>query len=67
MTGTVAPLQECLILGWRGMMTTNVAISVNSNDFRVGRRALDAAMFVTAAENVGLEFHGCEFIRSAIK
>ena len=66
MAGTVAPLEECLVLGWRGVMTTNVAIGGHVNDFRVGRRALDPAMFVTAAEDVCLEFHGCEFIRSAI-
>ena len=66
MAGTVAPLQECLVLGWRGLMTTNVAIGGHGNDFRVGRRAFDPAMFVTAAEDVCLEFHGCEFIHSAI-
>ena len=58
--GTVAPLQECLVLGWRGMMTTNVAVGGHVNDFRVGRRALYPAMFVTAAEDVSLEFHGCQ-------
>jgi hypothetical protein len=47
-------------------MTTNVAVGGHVNDFRVGRRAFDPAMFVTAAEDVCLEFHGCEFIRSAI-
>jgi len=31
-----------------------------------GRRAFDPAMFVTAAENVGLKSHGREFNRSAI-
>jgi len=55
--GTVAPLQECLVLGWRGLMTTNVAIGGHVNDFRVGRRPFDPAMFVTAAEDVCLEFH----------
>ena len=64
--GTVAPLQECLVLGWRGAMTTNVAVGGHANDFRIRRRALDPAMFVTAAEDVCLEFHGREFIRSAI-
>lgn len=66
MAGTVAPLQECLVLGWRGLMTTNVAIGGHVNDFRVGRRALDPAMFVTAAKDVGLESHVREFNRSAI-
>jgi len=26
MAGTVAPLQECLVLGWRRVMTPNVAV-----------------------------------------
>ena len=57
--GTVAPLEECLVLCWRGAMTTNVAVGGHVNDFRVGWRALDPAMFVTAAEDVCLEFHVC--------
>ena len=58
MAGTVAPLEECLVLAWRRAMTTNVAVGGHVNDFRVGRRALDPAAFVTAAEDVGLESHG---------
>jgi hypothetical protein len=58
--GTVAPLEECLVLGWRRAMTTNVAVGEHVNDFRVGRRALDPAMFVTSAEDVGLKSHGVE-------
>jgi len=38
-------------------MTTNVAIGEHVNDFRVGRRVFDPAVFVTAAEDVCLEFH----------
>jgi len=59
MAGTVTPLQECLILGRRGVMTTNVAIGEHVNDFRVGRQALDPTLFVTvtAAEDVCLEYH----------
>ena len=57
MAGTVAPLQECLVLGRRWVMTTNVAIGEHVNDFRVGRRAFNPAVFVTAAEDVCLEFH----------
>ena len=38
-------------------MTTNVAIGEHVNDFRVGRQALDPTMFVTAAEDVCLEYH----------
>ena len=55
--GTVAPLEECLVLGWRGVMTTNVAVGGHANDFRIRRRALNQAAFVTAAEDVCLEFH----------
>src|ERR1035438_1441596 len=63
--GTVAPLEECLVLGWRRAMTTNVAVGGHVNDFRVGRRALDPAMFVTAAEDVGLESHLFVFFESS--
>jgi hypothetical protein len=65
MAGTVAPLQECLVLGWRGVMTTYVAIGEHVNDFRVGRRALDPAMFVTAAEDIGLKSHLFVFFESS--
>ena len=66
MAGAVAPLQECLVLGWRGAMTTNIAVGGHANDFRVGRRALDPSVFVTTAENVCLESHGRDGIRSGI-
>jgi hypothetical protein len=56
--GTVAPRNECLILGWRGAMTSNVAVGEHSDNFRVGRWTLDPTMFVTTAEDVTLEFHG---------
>ena len=38
-------------------MATNVAIGEHVNDFRVGRRAFDPAMFVTSAKDICLEFH----------
>ncbi|MDR3410416.1 MAG: hypothetical protein P4L87_05660 [Formivibrio sp.] len=57
MAGTVAPFQECLVLSRRGVVATNVAVGEHVNDFRIGRRALDPFVFVTAAENVGLESH----------
>jgi hypothetical protein len=66
MAGAVAPLQECLVLGWRGAMTTNIAVGGHANDFRVGRRALDPSVFVTTTENVCLESHGRDGIRSGI-
>jgi hypothetical protein len=31
---------------------------VQADNFRVGRRVLDPAVFVTTAEDVCLEFHG---------
>jgi hypothetical protein len=65
MAGTVAPFQECLVLGRRGVVTTNVAIGVNVHDFRGGRRALDPAMFVTSAEYIGLDPHVREDIQKA--
>jgi hypothetical protein len=46
-------------------MTTNVAVGGHVNDFRVGRRALDPAMFVTAAEDVGLKSHLFVFFESS--
>ena len=58
MAGTVAPFEKCLVLGWSGVMTGNVAVDKHANDFRFWRRALDPAVFVTAAKNVGLESHG---------
>ena len=66
MAGAVAPLQECLVLGWRGAMTTYIAVGGHANDFRVGRRALDPSVFVTTTENVCLESHGRDGIRSGI-
>jgi len=55
--GTVAPLEECLVLGWRGVMTTNVAIGEHVNDFRIRGWAFDPSMFVATTEDVGLESH----------
>jgi hypothetical protein len=42
-------------------MTANVAIGEHVNDFRVGRRARDPAMFVTAAEDECLKSHGAMY------
>jgi len=39
-----------------GRWTTNVAVGGHVNDFQGRAAALDPAMFVTAAEDVGLEF-----------
>jgi hypothetical protein len=67
MAGTVAPFEECLVLGWSGVMAGNIAVDKHVNDFRVGRRSFDSAMFVTSAKDVGLKSHGREFNRSAFR
>ena len=46
-------------------MTTNVAVGGHVHDFKVGRRALDPAMFVTAAKDVGLKSHLFVFFESS--
>jgi hypothetical protein len=55
--GTVAPLQEGLVLGRRRVVTINVAIGAHAHDFRVRGWALNPAVFVTATEDVSLESH----------
>jgi hypothetical protein len=67
MAGTVAPFEECLVLGWSGVMAGNIAVDKHVNDFRVGRRSFDSALFVTAAKDVGLKSHGRNEIKAALR
>ena len=55
--GTVAPLQEGLVLGRRRAVTINVAIGAHAHDFGIRGRTLNPSVFVTAAEDVSLESH----------
>ena len=52
------PSEEGIILGRCGAMVTKVAVGEDSDDFRIGRRALEAALFVAITEDEGAEFLG---------
>jgi hypothetical protein len=67
MAGTVAPFEKCLVLGWSGVMAGNVAVDKHVNDFRLRRRSLDSAMFVTTAKDVGLKSHGGAYERVVLQ
>ena len=60
--GIEAPREKCQVLGWSGAMTSDVATCEHPDDLRVGRRAFNPSVFVTAAEDVGLmHFLGFRF------
>ena len=65
-TGIESPRFVGLILRGCGAKTPVVAVSEHPDDFGVGWWAFDPALLEAVAEDVCLEFHGCEFIRSAI-
>ena len=65
-TGIKSPSFVSLILRGRGAKTSVVAVGEHPDDFGVGWRAFDPSLLEAVAEDVCLEFHGCEFIRSAI-
>lgn len=56
--GMETPRFKCLVLGWGGATTSDVAIGEHPDNFGVGRRALDAAVFVATTEYVSLESRG---------
>ena len=61
--GMGTPRDECSVLLPCGAIITEVAVGENRDDFRIGRLALEAALFVTVAKNVGMESHGRRVIR----
>ena len=61
--GMGAPRDEGSVLLPRGAIITEVAVGDHPDDFRIGRLALEAALFETVAEDVSMKSHGREVVR----
>ena len=61
--GMGTPRDEGSVLLPCGAIITEVAVGENRDDFRVVRLALQAALFVTIAEDESVKSHGRELIR----
>ena len=63
--GMGKPRDKGSVLFRSGTTITEVAVAEKPNNFRVGRLALQAAVFVTITEDVSVKSHGRDVVRSA--
>ena len=61
--GMGAPSDEGSVLLPRGAIITEIAVGDHPDDFRIGRLALQAALFVTITEDESVKSHGREVIQ----